>query len=131
MAHKNNSIGGCRACEARRALPEALVQGGFAAAEGAKAVHRGFLSRFQGGLAAAEGGRDAAVSCVCLSRGRSELFPNRATAGKPGCIWGRFCGFREILSHFTAKRLTTPICRDRICSEVSYRKGMTSVSKNI
>ena len=55
MAHKNNSIGGCRACEVRRALPEALVQGGFAAAEGAKAVHRGFLSRFQGGSAVRKG----------------------------------------------------------------------------
>ena len=56
------------------------------------------------------------------------IVPRRESCG---AVRGRFCDFREILSHFTAKRLTTLILHDRICSEVSYRKGMTSVSKNI
>ena len=79
---------------------------------------------------AAEGGGLRSVRVPDLKKGAEgfRIVPRRESCG---AVRGRFCDFREILSHFTAKRLTTLILHDRICSEVSYRKGMTSVSKNI
>lgn len=97
-----------------------------------KAVHRGFLSRFRFGLRSVrrKGGGLRSVRVPDLKKGAEgfRIVPRRESRG---AVRGRFCDFREILSHFTAKRLTTLILHDRICSEVSYRKGMTSVSKNI
>ena len=86
--------------------------------EGGSAVRRGHVDpirgrkgsvRVRGGAAAAgkvqQNLREGKVS----GRGLDEV----------GVVWGLFCDFREILSHFTANRLTSTSRRDRISSEVS------------
>ena len=107
MAHKNNSIGGCRACEARRALPEALVQGGLAAAEGAKAVHRGFLSRFQGGFAAAEGGESFGLVRVLVSR-KEQIVSESGLGRKAGVHLGTVLRFSRNPVTFYGETLDNP-----------------------
>ena len=109
MAHKNNSICGCRAREARRAPPKALIfkaamqKGG---AEG-RAPWLFVSLSLRASSRAAEGGR-AAVRACAGSQERSGRFPDRPPAGKPRGSSGTVLRFSRNPVTFYGETLDNP-----------------------
>lgn len=84
-----------------------------------RVVRRGFVSFRSGteGVRLSDGEGEPRLATYVRICGKAKL--SGKDLGEAGVVWGLFCDFREILTLFTAKRLTTHISRDRISSEVS------------